>query len=154
MHNGTGKTSVSFIYPMKNLNEPFLPYESLLDNTILLISTLSVLIGLLFLWNAFFNIDQKSNLFVPFLYHIKKLRWKMFTLSFLLYNNFFDIILVFYFLQTYFDIYLFHIFFFHFLFCQIILYIYFLLAVAIFLCYFHSILLLELIVSLNFFDNK
>ena len=112
MHNGTGKTSVSFIYPMKNLNEPFLPYESLLDNTILLISTLSVLIGLLFLWNAFFNIDQKSNLFVPFLYHIKKLRWKMFTLSFLLYNNFFDIILVFYFLQTYFDIYLFHIFFF------------------------------------------
>ena len=45
MHNGTGKTSVSFIYPMKNLNEPFLPYESLLDNTILLISTLSVLIG-------------------------------------------------------------------------------------------------------------
>ena len=95
MHNGTGKTSVSFIYPMKNLNEPFLPYESLLDNTILLISTLSVLIGLLFLWNAFFNIDQKSNLFVPFLYHIKKLRWKMFTLSFLLYNNFFDIILVF-----------------------------------------------------------
>ena len=112
MHNGTGKTSVSFIYPMKNLNEPFLPYESLLDNTILLISTLSVLIGLLVLWNAFFNIDQKSNLFVPFLYHIKKLRWKMFTLSFLLYNNFFDIILVFYFLQTYFDIYLFHIFFF------------------------------------------
>ena len=48
MHNGTGKTSVSFIYPMKNLNEPFLPYESLLDNTILLISTLSVLIGFYF----------------------------------------------------------------------------------------------------------
>ena len=96
MHNGTGKTSVSFIYPMKNLNEPFLPYESLLDNTILLISTLSVLTSLLFLWNAFFNIDQKSNLFVPFLYHIKKLRWKMFMLSFLLYNNFFDIILVFF----------------------------------------------------------
>ena len=150
MHNGTGKTSVSFIYPMKNLNEPFLPYESLLDNTILLISTLSVLIGLLFLWNAFFNIDQKSNLFVPFLYHIKKLRWKMFTLSFLLYNNFFDIILVFLFSS---DIF-WYLFVPYFLFCQIILYIYFLLALAIFLCCFHSILLLELIVSLNFFDNK
>ena len=37
MHNGTGKTSVLFTYPIKHLNEPFLPYESFLDNTILLI---------------------------------------------------------------------------------------------------------------------
>ena len=34
---------------MKYLNEPFLPHECLLDNTLLLISTSSVLIGLLFL---------------------------------------------------------------------------------------------------------
>ena len=53
MHNSTGKASASFIYQIKHLNEPFLPYESCLDNTIFLISTLSILIGLLFLWNAF-----------------------------------------------------------------------------------------------------
>ena len=51
MHNCTGKASV--LYRMKYLNEPFLPSESFLDNTILLISTLSTLIGLLFLLNTF-----------------------------------------------------------------------------------------------------
>ena len=49
MHNGTGKASVSFLFLIKNLNEPFLPYESFLDNTIRLSSTISILIGLLFL---------------------------------------------------------------------------------------------------------
>ena len=34
MYNGTGKASVSAIYPIKYFNEPFLPYESFLDNTI------------------------------------------------------------------------------------------------------------------------
>ena len=29
MHNGTGKVSPSSMYPIKYLNEPFLPYESL-----------------------------------------------------------------------------------------------------------------------------
>ena len=46
MHNGTGKVSVSFIYQIKYLNEPFLAYESFLDNTTILIHTLSILIGL------------------------------------------------------------------------------------------------------------
>ena len=75
MHNGTGKASLSFTYPTKYLNEPFLPYESFLDNTAHLSSTLSILIDLIFLWNAFLLIHyQKSKLFVPFLYHVKKKR--------------------------------------------------------------------------------
>ena len=50
MHNSTAKASGSFIYSIKKyLNEPFLPYESFLDNAILLISTLSILIYFLFL---------------------------------------------------------------------------------------------------------
>ena len=47
MHNGDGKTLLSPTYPMKYLNEPFLPCESLLDITIFPISTLSILIGCL-----------------------------------------------------------------------------------------------------------
>ena len=39
MHNGNGKTLVSFIYPIKYSNKPFLLYESLLDVAIFLIST-------------------------------------------------------------------------------------------------------------------
>ena len=39
-----------------------LPYESFLDNTIFLISTLSVLIGLLFLCNAFLLIHCLSKI--------------------------------------------------------------------------------------------
>ena len=54
MHNG--------IYPIKYLNESFLPNKSFLDNTILLISTLSILIGALFLWNAFLLIHCSSNI--------------------------------------------------------------------------------------------
>ena len=49
MYNGTGKASVSFTYPIKYLNKHFLPCESFLDNTILLISTFSILTGHLFL---------------------------------------------------------------------------------------------------------
>ena len=43
MHNG--KTALSLLYPTKYLNEPLLPYESLLDTTIFLISILSISIG-------------------------------------------------------------------------------------------------------------
>ena len=62
-------TLVSLIYPIKYLNEPLLPYKSFLENTILLISTLSILIGLLFLWNAFLLIhfSTKIKAFSPFL---------------------------------------------------------------------------------------
>ena len=35
MHNGIGKALQLFIYPVKYLNEPILPYEPLIDNTIL-----------------------------------------------------------------------------------------------------------------------
>ena len=44
MHNGTGKALVSCLYPIEYLNEHFLSYEPFLDNTILLMSTLSILI--------------------------------------------------------------------------------------------------------------
>ena len=44
MHNGIGKALVSLIYPIKYLNEPFLPYKSFSDKTMLLISALSILI--------------------------------------------------------------------------------------------------------------
>ena len=44
MHNADGRTLPSYIYPIKYLHEPLLPYDSLLDNTILLVSTSSILI--------------------------------------------------------------------------------------------------------------
>ena len=49
MHDATKKASVSFTYPTKLLNEPFLLYQPFLDNTNLLVSSLSMLIGILFL---------------------------------------------------------------------------------------------------------
>ena len=49
MCNRTGKALILFIFPLKYLDERFLPHESFLDNTILLISTLSILAGYLFL---------------------------------------------------------------------------------------------------------
>ena len=49
MYNGTGKALISFIYPIKHLNQPFSRYEFFLNNTILLVSTLSLLDGFLFL---------------------------------------------------------------------------------------------------------
>ena len=49
MYHGDGKALVARIYPIKHLNEYFLPYEFLLNITIFLISTLSKLIGCLLL---------------------------------------------------------------------------------------------------------
>ena len=54
MYNDDGRGLTLCIYPIKYLYEPLLPYECLLDNTILLISTSSILIGLLFLWKSFY----------------------------------------------------------------------------------------------------
>ena len=47
MHNGIGEGLPSCIYPIKCLNERFLPYKSSLDKIILLVSTLSILNDLL-----------------------------------------------------------------------------------------------------------
>ena len=44
--NGDGRLFPLFIYPIKYLYKPLLPYDYLLDNTILLTSTLSILIDL------------------------------------------------------------------------------------------------------------
>ena len=49
MHNGTREASVSFIYPMKYLNELLLVYKSTLGIFFFLDSNLIMLIGLLFL---------------------------------------------------------------------------------------------------------
>ena len=80
MYDGTGKILALSIYPIKYLNDPLFPYECLLDNTILLISTSLVLIGFPFLWKAF--LLTQSRLFVPVLYHAKKKRHKLFMLIF------------------------------------------------------------------------
>ena len=48
MHNGDGKTLPSCLYPIKYLNESLL-FDFLSDNAVLLISTLLILIDLLFL---------------------------------------------------------------------------------------------------------
>ena len=47
MHNGDGGKLSLCIYPIKYLYQPLLPHDVLLDNTILLISTLSILIDFL-----------------------------------------------------------------------------------------------------------
>ena len=47
--NDIGKALPSCIYPIKYINVPLLPYDSLLDNTVLYIFILSILIGFLFL---------------------------------------------------------------------------------------------------------
>ena len=44
MHDGDGRALLSYIYPTKHLYEPLLPNDSLLNSTILLISTLLNLI--------------------------------------------------------------------------------------------------------------
>ena len=44
MHDGIGKELVLVIYLIKYLNEPLLIYKCILDNTILLFFTLSILI--------------------------------------------------------------------------------------------------------------
>ena len=49
-------------------NNPLLPYECLLDNTILLISTSTILIGFSFSWKAFL-LTQSSPKLKTFLCH-------------------------------------------------------------------------------------
>ena len=80
MYNGTGEVSVLFVYPMKYFNEPFLPYQSFLDNTITLVSTLSILIVLLFLRNAFLLIHclSKSEAFYFIFIPCKEKKYKNF----------------------------------------------------------------------------
>ena len=84
MHNGIGKALVSLIYPIKYWNEPFLPYKLFLDNTILLISTLSMLMGLLFLWNAFLLIHylSKGKAFLLIFIPCKEKKIKIFYVNF------------------------------------------------------------------------
>ena len=70
-------------------------------------------------------------------------------------GNFFDILLVFFFLQTQYDIYFFHILSFYFFLFQINFCIYLLLALLIFIYHFHDNLLLYLVsIYLCFFDNN
>ena len=78
MHNGTGKALVSCLYPIEYLNEHFLSYEPFLDNTILLMSTLSILIIFLFLWNTFLLIylSPKIKAFCSFFWFVKKKKTK------------------------------------------------------------------------------
>ena len=59
IHNGDRKTLLLCICPLKYLNELLISYQCILDNTILLISALSMLIGHLFLWKKFL-ITQSS----------------------------------------------------------------------------------------------
>ena len=69
MHNGDGKTLISFIYSIKYLNAPFLPYESLLDTPILIISTLSILVKCLYLWSKFLLILSSPKMKIFFLFY-------------------------------------------------------------------------------------
>ena len=104
----------------------FLPYKSYLDDIILLISTLSILINLLFLRNAFLLTHCLSKLkaFCPIFIQCKEK--KVFMLIFLLHDNFLGILLPFvYFLQIVFDICFFHALFFIFLFLGNSLYLFF-----------------------------
>ena len=58
MHNGAGKGSYLFTYPTKYSDESLLLYECLLDNTVFLIYTSSILTGPLFLWKPFLLIQS------------------------------------------------------------------------------------------------
>ena len=57
IHYGAGKELPLCLYPIRYLNVSLLPYEFLSDNTILLISTSLIFLGLLFLWKAFLIIS-------------------------------------------------------------------------------------------------
>ena len=75
MHNGDGRTVPPYIYLYEPLfNEPLLPYDSFLDNTILLISISSILIDSAHIWNLFLIIyySLKTMTFSLFLYHVMK----------------------------------------------------------------------------------
>ena len=65
MHNGIGEGLPSCIYPIKCLNERFLPYKSSLDKIILLVSTLSILTDLL-LRLFYVNFFCFTNIFLVF----------------------------------------------------------------------------------------
>ena len=74
---------------------------------------------------------------------------------FLPFDIFFDILLIFAsFLQTYYDICFFHILSFSFYLLEISFYIYFLLALLVFLYHFYDNILLYLVLFLCSFDNK
>ena len=74
------------MYPVKYLNAPFLPYESLLDNIILSISTLSMSIKCFHLWKNFLStpFSSKSEICFSILYNLKKKKNKSFMLIVLL----------------------------------------------------------------------
>ena len=82
-----GKSLSSCVHPIRYLNEPLLPYESILNNTIFSISTLSILIGILFLWKVFLLIQSspKIKAFCSILYHVNIKRqnclWLVFSFT-------------------------------------------------------------------------
>ena len=88
MHNSDGRALPSYIYPIKYLHEPLLPYDSFLDNTILLISTLPILIDIKFIFNNVFFTENQDffSIFIP----CNEKKSKIFMLIFYLYNNLFD----------------------------------------------------------------
>ena len=75
------------MYPIKYLNALLLPFKSYLDSTILLISALLIVIGFLYLRNAFLliysspGIKTLSYLFY-FLCYVKKKKSKVFNFWF------------------------------------------------------------------------
>ena len=83
-HNGDGMALPLRIYPIKYLYEPILLYGSLLDNTILLISTLSILIGFSYILNLFLIIysSSKNRFLFPF-YKMQEEKTKNLFTSFL-----------------------------------------------------------------------
>ena len=85
---------------------------------------------------------------------LKEKKSKFFILIFQHHGNVFDILLVFVsFLQTYYDIFFFHIFAFHFIVLEIRFCIYVLLALLIFPYHFYNNLLLYLVSDLYFYNK-
>ena len=73
-----------YIYPVKYLCQLLLQYDSLIDDTILLISTLTILIYFLYMWNLFLlmKYSPKIKAFCSILYYVKKKKKKCFMLIF------------------------------------------------------------------------
>ena len=113
-HNGDKKTLSSCLYPIKYLNDS-LTYDFLPDNAILLISTLLILIGFLFLWKVllicYFHWNVRC--LVLFLYYEKKKGSIIIFFNFSPHGDFLWYSFIFCF---FFDICFFHIFAFHFFF--------------------------------------
>ena len=121
-------------------------------NLFSVISTLSVLTDLLYIWNLFLikhslpKIKSPFSIFIP----CNGNKSKNYSFSFKK-----DIHLVFVsFLHTYYNIYFLHILSLYFFLPQVILCFYFLLALLIFLYYLFNIFWLYLVLFLCFFDNK